>query len=110
MTVKEAATAIGVSVPTLRKHYFAEVAKRDSARVRMEITQLARLNDAAVGGNVAAEKELLKQMEKGAMISGARAMERPIKPKQPRLGKKEQLVVDAGAASQSGEWGSLLKH
>ena len=110
MTVKEAATAIGVSVPTLRKHYFSEVAKRDSARVRMEITQLARLNDAAADGNVAAEKELLKQMEKGAMISGARAMERPAKAKQPKLGKKEQLVVDAGAASQSGEWGSLLKH
>jgi len=40
MSVKEAATAIGVSVPTLYKHYFNECAKRQAARVRMEITQL----------------------------------------------------------------------
>jgi len=99
LSVKDAAVAIGVSVPTLRKHYFAEVAKRQAARVRMEIAQLARLNNAAAGGNVAAEKELFKRMDKAALADlaervadrgSARAAQ------QPKLGKKAAAQAAAG--------------
>jgi hypothetical protein len=51
-------------LPTLRKVYFSEVAKRAAAQLRMEMTQLERLNALAEAGNVTAEKELLKQLEK----------------------------------------------
>lgn len=98
LTVKEAAVAIGVSVPTLRKHYFAEVAKRQAARVRMEIAQLARLNDAAATGNVAAEKELLKRMDKAALAELAeRVADRGSRPPapQPKLGKKASAKAAA---------------
>ena len=63
-SVKQAAMAIGVSAPTLRKVYFSECEMRQAARERMEITQLTRLNAAAEAGNVAAEKELAKQIER----------------------------------------------
>jgi hypothetical protein len=99
-SVKEAATAIGVSVPTLRKHYFSEVAKRDAAELRMEMTQLARLNTSAEGGNVAAEKELLKRLEKARLraLSQSVASQEPAPQRsQPpvRKGKKEQAIEAA---------------
>lgn len=91
LTVKDAAVSIGVSAPTLRKVYFAEVAKRTQAKLRMEMTQLARLNDQAEGGNVTAEKELLKQMERLRQRDEARAMApAPMSPpRAERIGKKE---------------------
>ena len=96
LSVKEAATAIGVSVPTLRKHYFAEVKKRTDARLRMEMTQLTRLNTAAAGGNVAAEKELFKRLDKAALAELAdRAAHRGKAAKPPKLGKKEAAKVAA---------------
>lgn len=99
-SVKEAATAIGVSVPTLRKHYFAEVAKRDGAELRMEMTQLARLNRSAEGGNVAAEKELIKRLEKARLralsqtVSSAEPAAQSQQPR-PRKGKKEAAIEAA---------------
>ncbi|WP_244552311.1 hypothetical protein [Allosphingosinicella indica] len=103
---KDAATAIGVSVPTLRKHYFAEVAKRREARLRMEMTQLARLNAQAEAGNVAAEKELLKQLEKMHMREAGRAMTKT--PKAPKLGKKEERHAAAAEAHRGSGWDDLV--
>ncbi|WP_342658660.1 hypothetical protein NPJ82_05915 [Sphingomonas sp. NY01] len=100
-SVKEAATAIGVSVPTLRKHYFSEVEKQKDARLRMEMTQLARLNDAATAGNVTAEKELFKRFDKARQVEVAdRVAERgrngaPVR--QPKPGKKAAAKAAAGA-------------
>lgn len=98
LTVKDAAVAIGISVPTLRKVYFAEVAKRQSARLRMEMTQLARLNAEAAAGNVAAEKELMKQMERLRLRdrSDALAPQPSAKPKKEKpMGKKEAQLQAA---------------
>lgn len=96
LSVKQAATAIGVSVPTLRKHYFSEVAKRDAAQLRMEMTQLARLNGLAAEGNVAAEKELLKQLDKMRQRDQVRAMAPAPSVKPEKLGKKEAAAQAAG--------------
>lgn len=100
LSVKEAATAIGVSVPTLRKHYSSEVGKRTDARLRMEMTQLARLNSAATAGNVAAEKELFKRLDKAEIANvAARVADRGNTgrtPAPPKLGKKEAAKVEAG--------------
>lgn len=97
-TPKEAALAIGVSVPTLRKHYFAELKQRQAAHLRFEATQLCRLNEAAKAGNVAAEKELMKAMEKARLEHlGDRVASRGERAKaQPKLGKKEQRKEAAG--------------
>lgn len=95
---KEAAIAIGVSVPTLRKVYFSECAKRAAAALRMELTQLARLNGQAEAGNVAAEKELAKQIEKIRQRDQHRAVAVPAPLKAPKLGKKEAARQAAAQA------------
>lgn len=97
LSVKEAATAIGVSVPTLRKHYFAEVGKRADARVRMKMTQMVRLNKAAADGNVAAEKELRKQLDKVELANLSDRVANRGKPeKTPKPGKKAEAQEKAG--------------
>lgn len=98
LSVKEAAIAIGISAPTLRKVYFAEVAKRAQAQLRMEMTQLARLNKAADEGNTAAEKELLKQLEKMRQRDQVRAMAPAptVKPSSPKGKKEQQKEAAAG--------------
>lgn len=91
--VKTAAAAIGVSVPTLYKHYFNECEKRRMAGVKLTAVQLDRLNKQAEAGNVAAEKALaaLVQAEKvklaGPQLIGRRS-EAKGKSSVP-LGKKE---------------------
>lgn len=95
---KEAATALGITVPTLRKHYFSEVERREAAGLMMEGTQLARLNAAAEAGNVAAEKELLKALERGRVRSLSDSLASRAEPKAPRapkLGKKEERKLAA---------------
>lgn len=89
MTVKEAATAIGVSVPTLRKHYSSEVAQRDAAAIRFEMVQLSRLNTKAAGGSVAAEKELGRRIEKARLDDLSKSMAAPA-PGPERKGKKAE--------------------
>ena len=98
LSVKEAATAIGVSAPTLRKVYFSEVAKRGQAKLRMEMRQLARLNDQAEGGNVAAEKELLKQLERMRQRDQVLAEAPAPTARAPKLGKKEAATKAAREA------------
>lgn len=95
--VKAAAKSIGISVPTLRKHYFAEVEKWRTARLRLEATQLNRLNKAAEAGSVAADKELHKRVEKGALrqLSDRIASRAEAKPKAQRIGKKEERKIAA---------------
>jgi hypothetical protein len=106
LSVKDAATAIGVSVPTLRKHYSSEVGKRGAARLRMKLTQLGRLNNAATAGNVAAEKELLKRLDKEAIADlSKRVAERGTNgspARTPKLGKK--AAAKAAAAEVRGKF------
>lgn len=64
----------------------------------LEIAQLARLNDAAATGNVAAEKELFKRMDKAALAELAeRVADRGSRPPapQPKLGKKASAKAAA---------------
>lgn len=99
LSVKQAAMAVGISAPTLRKVYFSEVAQRAAARLRMEITQLARLNALAEGGNVAAEKELLKQIEKQRQKDQAGALAAP-SPEPVKAGKPGKKEAARQAAEQ----------
>lgn len=91
LSVKQTAVVLGISSPTLRNVYFSEVRKRADARILMEMTQLARLNDLAAAGNISAEKELFKQMERLRQRDQQQAIAPP--PTQPeKLGKKESAT------------------
>jgi hypothetical protein len=96
LSVKQAATAIGVSVPTLRKHYSSELAQRDAAAIRYEMVQFSRLNELAKSGSVAAEKELARRLEKARLSDLSDSVSKHARP--PRaipLGKKEVALQDA---------------
>lgn len=100
LSVKQAAVVAGMSAPTLRRVYFSEVAKRAEAQLLMEMTQLARLNALAEAGNVAALKELskqivkLRQQDQQSQLAPAPSRSAA----QPKLGKKETAKVAAQEA------------
>jgi len=89
--IGDAAKALSISQPTLRKHYLKEVEQWRVARLKLKARQLQYLNDEAGKGNVAAIKELLKAMEKGELAQlAARFSDRGREVKKPKPGKKEQ--------------------
>ena len=103
--VKDAAAALGITQPTLRKHYFSEVEGRRAAELRLLGLQLSRLNDEAAKGNVAAIKELNALRERGLLMRLSEKVTRRGKaePKAPAKGKKE-LALEA-AQQVTGRFG-----
>lgn len=104
------AEEIGISRPTLRKHYLPDIEKgRVVAMSELRAKTIARLDKAADGGNVAAMKELLRVVGEAEINAGIG--HQPAEPSQPtRVGKKEQAVHDAQTADQGTEWQQLLRH
>ncbi len=105
---EQIAAALSISGPTLRKHYFRELRSRREARQRLEGKLLAALMREVDGGNVSAIDKVWKRLDRHDLVTGVTAPVSRAKP--PKPGKKEQAVVDAAAATKSGEWGSLLRH
>lgn len=99
LKLKETAKLIGVDVKTLRKHYFRELEMRDTAVLRMEMRQLERLNAQAEAGNVAAEKELARQIERLRMRDQVKA-DAPAPTRKAPLGKK--AAAEQAAIQQRG--------
>lgn len=104
LSVKDAATVIGISVPTLRQHYSAELEKRTTAALRMEMRQLERLNQQAEAGNVAAEKELARQLDKmrTAQLSDHVVARGKAKKPKPKGKKEEQQDAAQGVGGRFG--------
>jgi hypothetical protein len=97
-SLADAASVIGMSLPTVRKHYFSEVEYWDRAKLRMRIKAMGHLIEEMEKGNVAATKQLMKELERADMPGGAaRASAAPRKSKPAKLGKKEQALADARA-------------
>ncbi|WP_216671399.1 hypothetical protein, partial [Mangrovicoccus sp. HB161399] len=104
MDAKEVAAELGISAPTVRKHYFPKGPIRNAARrflVEQRARMLTYLDEAAAEGNVAAIKEMLKQLD--AMvpaIQGEASEAVPVLPAAGRIGKKasRQIAAEARAA------------
>lgn len=98
--VKDVAAALGITQPTLRKHYFSEVSQRDAMQLKLKAEVLAQLFDQAKSGNVGAMKKLLEQAEKGelAALNAAVKNRKPDEKKpspSPKLGKKQEQQIAA---------------
>lgn len=105
--VKDVAAAIGITQPTLRKHYSSEVAGRRIAALRLKGKQLARLNAMAEEGIVTAERTLMMMVEREQMKNSSAAFADKAKPA--RKGLKEarrDAAWDAGKGDD--DWGPLL--
>ncbi len=89
---EDVAAAIGISPPTLRKHYFRELKARREARLRLDGALLGALASEAAAGNVAAVKELYKRVERHDQVKLAKAVaDRGARDEAPvPLGKKEK--------------------
>lgn len=86
---KEVASAIGCSVPTMRKYYFSDP-RIKAARLVVEGDLMAKLAEEAGKGNVSAIKEFMKRLDKAALAQAAdRVADRGRQPAVPVVGKKE---------------------
>lgn len=85
------AGALGVTVPTLKKHYFLELKVREVARDRVEAIGLLSLWNMGREGNVAAMKEYFRRHDNAMGDVFTDEVER----QQRKLGKKEQAKVEA---------------
>jgi hypothetical protein len=102
------AAALGVTLPTLHKHYFYELRQREVARDRLELRRLELAWDLAEDGNVGAFKEFGKLLDRNDVMKAEQSMgstapeavqsaPAPVE----RVGKKildEQRAMDADAA------------
>lgn len=103
--IAKVAEILGISQPTLRKHYFSELQAKRTARERLMAKQLYRLNKSAEAGNVAAEKALFGMVEREQMRRLGDTLSGPARNKEakaPQLGKKAQ--ADAEAMGISGKY------
>ncbi|GMG82596.1 hypothetical protein LNKW23_18090 [Paralimibaculum aggregatum] len=102
-TAAQVAEELGISAPTLRKHYFRDLRKAREiyiAQVRGEMA--LRLQAEAAKGNVGAIRELRKMMD---LAEIDRLPKTPAKPAEP-LGKKERLR--RAAHTPKGSWAERL--
>lgn len=99
MSEDSIARAIGISTPTLQKH-FAEELLNGSAKKRAEVIRM--LYRSAAKGNVSAQKKL-EEMTRQAALAEAMMVPRPTEAKAPKLGKKQQEAAAAEAAAAPGQ-------
>lgn len=91
------AKAIGITKPTLKKHYFRELKVREEARARLEAQLLVGMAAKALTGDVPAFREIDKRFAR-ADLAGADEAYRPTAlpaPKAEKIGKKAQRQADA---------------
>lgn len=106
-TEAEIAAALRITERTLQRHYFHELSGKLSARMRLEMKNMAAIIEQVEAGKTSAMSLLAKIMERQKQAELARGRrEQP--PRPPKLGKKEQQLVDAHQAGQDSEWGQLL--
>lgn len=98
MSHEEIAIGLGITRPTLSKHYANELTVAAYQR-RLEVYQA--MHKAALKGNVSAQKAY------AALTPELEAP--PVKPeKAAPVGKKEQANADAKTAAQGTDWEELL--
>lgn len=101
------ATAVGISVPTLRRYYASELEIGPAVKRAEVVTALYRT---AIGGNVAAQKAVLEIFDRASLEAMDNAFTgTPAEPKPERLGKKEQAQRAADEAATESDWADLLR-
>ena len=98
-TDAEVASALGITVPTLKAHYFSNAELRvirRNARAFVEGELLGRLNRDSLDGKTGATEKLLKRLDKAGLEAlSVRIKERGKTEKAKPLGKKEAKQIAA---------------
>jgi hypothetical protein len=105
----EIALGLEISVPTLRKHYFSALKRREMQRTRFELWRADVLARQANLGNVGAVKELGKIMERRDRYLADLRLQGRGEP-EPKKGKKElrREAAERAAEGAADGWGDLL--
>ena len=102
MTQQCIADAIGCSVPTLVEFFSFELNEGKAEKIA---EAKLRLRELGMGGNVTALKAWI------AMADGGVTPRDVVRPKaEPKLGKKEQALVDAKSKPSAGGWAAVVRH
>jgi hypothetical protein len=107
-SIADAALVLGISQPTLRKHYFSEVSGFKLASRRALAHALSLLWQKAETGDTSAIDKLLKRLDRADLLRQGSVYGVKVKTKMPKLGKKEQRIVDAAKAHEASDWAGLL--
>lgn len=106
---EQIASALSITPPTLRKHYFRELRARLEARQRLEGKLLAALMTEVDKGNVSAIDKVYKRLDRHDLATGmAPSAVRP--KKAAKKGKKELAVEAANGQPEDDEWSGLVRH
>lgn len=98
---KRIAQTLGISLPTLRKHYKFLVQHRKTMRDRLELRARSALYQQGLAGNVAAMKEYFRRAD----ASIPDMFDADVRSEVAKLGKKEQRLIDAKTPPD--EWQDL---
>lgn len=101
------AQALGVTAPTLRKAYRAQLKLRDEQRDRLNAALAMRLWSGVQEGNVSAIREFQAFLEKNDLMTYGQTA-RPEVAKEPKLGKKEAALVAAQQPDTGTTLGDLM--
>lgn len=111
------ARAVGISVPSLKRHFRAALDLRDQARERMELAAFAAMaREAIEGRNMSAMRQLREAMERDVMARQKAEFARQQREAEDRgiategkVGKKAAAQAAAEEAMQADDgWGGLL--
>ncbi len=111
MAIDQIARAMGLSEPTLRRAFKAEL---ETGAIRKRADMLVALHRTALKGNVAAQKEALAIMDRARLeklqdeVRG-KAAGKPEAPAADPIGKKEQAQLDAHGVVTKGPWSKLVR-
>lgn len=107
---KRIASVLGITVPTLRKHYFSVLAERGVMRDRMIAAHRTKVFEKAMEGDNGALRlqwQMMRADEVERITTAAQKVDdKTGKPKAAKLGKKEQAILDAGEPDS--DWGDIL--
>lgn len=99
-TQKQIADELGLSVPTLRKHYFLSLTKGRAVSIsRIKGQVMMALHEKAMSGNVAAMKELFRLVEKAELADLSAQLTKPKAPAP--IGKKRQRQLEADEVAEA---------
>ena len=103
------AGALGITRPTLRKHYLRELKIRAVARDKLDAQRRVLLWQQGSAGNVAAMREFGRLLEADDLVRAEREFDAPTK-SAPRTveGKKAAARREAAEVVEDSEWSDLL--
>jgi hypothetical protein len=108
------ARAMGITPPSLRKHYFSVLKYRDEMRDRLDARYALKVWEQVEQGNVGAMRLWQQFIDRNDAAVGHNSFyseqrrEEQDAPKDSPVGKKARQVLDAQTAGENTEWGNDL--